>query len=119
LGQNSRNSIDISKAFFKMGIWKFESSQVSQPVWKLEIVPAKMREVPANGGIFQICAPSLDSQSLQLQSEIGDSLRRIFEIFPFLRDSDRRPGSIDTAWPGLQCKSGTFSALVAGKLGVG
>jgi hypothetical protein len=27
LGQNSRNSIDISKAFFKMGIWKFESSR--------------------------------------------------------------------------------------------
>jgi hypothetical protein len=26
--QNSVNSLDISKAFFEMGIWKFESSQV-------------------------------------------------------------------------------------------
>jgi hypothetical protein len=30
--QNSGNSLDISKAFFEMGIWKFESSQVSQAV---------------------------------------------------------------------------------------
>jgi hypothetical protein len=29
-GQNSGNSADISKAFFEMGISKFESSQVSQ-----------------------------------------------------------------------------------------
>jgi hypothetical protein len=27
-GQNSGNSVDISKAFFERGIWKFESSQV-------------------------------------------------------------------------------------------
>src|SRR6266404_3680743 len=59
--------------------------------------------MPANGGLFQIGEASLDSQSLQLQSEIGESLRRIFEIFPLLRDSDRRPGSIDTAAPSLQC----------------
>jgi hypothetical protein len=37
-GQNSGNSVDISKAFFEMGIWKFESSQVSQAVTQLEIV---------------------------------------------------------------------------------
>jgi hypothetical protein len=28
LGQNSENSADISKAFFEMGIWEFESSHV-------------------------------------------------------------------------------------------
>ena len=37
-GQNSGNSADISKAFFEMGVWKFESSQVSQAVRQLEIV---------------------------------------------------------------------------------
>ena len=31
-------------------------------------------------------------------SEFANSLRRIFEIFSFLGDSDRRPGSIGTAW---------------------
>ncbi len=37
-GQNSGNSVDISKAFFEMVIWKFESSQVSQPVTQLKSV---------------------------------------------------------------------------------
>jgi hypothetical protein len=42
-GQNSGNSVDISKAFFEMGIWKFESSQVSQAVTQLEIVGPRIR----------------------------------------------------------------------------
>ena len=42
-GQNSGNSADISKAFFEMGIWKFESSQVSQAVTQLEIVGSRIR----------------------------------------------------------------------------
>ena len=42
-GQNSGNSADISKAFFEMGIWKFESSQVSQAVTQLEIVGLRIR----------------------------------------------------------------------------
>jgi hypothetical protein len=42
-GQNSGNSADISKAFFEMGIWKFESSQVSQAVTQLEIVGPRIR----------------------------------------------------------------------------
>ena len=41
--QNSGNSLDISKAFFEMGIWKFESSQVSQAVTQLEIVVRRIR----------------------------------------------------------------------------
>jgi hypothetical protein len=77
----------------------------SQAVRQLEIVPYKIREVPANGGLIQIGAPSLDSQSLPLESEIGDSLRRMFEIFPFLGDCDRRPGSISTACPTRQSDS--------------
>ena len=32
LGQNGGNSVDISKVFFEIVIWKFESSQVSQAV---------------------------------------------------------------------------------------
>ena len=35
--QNSGNSVDISKAFFETVIWKFESSQVSQPLSLLKI----------------------------------------------------------------------------------
>jgi hypothetical protein len=38
LGQISGNSVDISKAFFGMVIWKFESFQVSQAVTQPEIV---------------------------------------------------------------------------------
>ena len=30
-GQNSGNSVDISKVFFEIVIWKFESSQVELP----------------------------------------------------------------------------------------
>src|ERR1700676_2955830 len=40
---NSGNSVDISKAFFEMGIWKFESSVVSQAVTQLQIVGERIR----------------------------------------------------------------------------
>jgi hypothetical protein len=73
-GQNSGNSPDISKAFFEMGIWKFESSQVSQAVRQLEIAPSQIPEMPANGGLLQICTPSLNSKSKQSQSEITENL---------------------------------------------
>jgi hypothetical protein len=62
LGQISGNSVDISKAFFGMVIWKFESSQVSQPVRRLEILSSAMPEMPANGGLLQIGGRSLDSK---------------------------------------------------------
>jgi hypothetical protein len=41
-------------------------------------------------------------------SEIADSLRQIFEIFPFSGDRGRRPGSICTAWPSSECHSPSF-----------
>jgi hypothetical protein len=53
-GQNSGNSADISKAFFEMGISKFESSQVSQPVSRSEKKSLILRERPANGGLLRI-----------------------------------------------------------------
>jgi hypothetical protein len=64
-GQNSGNSADISKAFFEMGISKFESSQVSQAVYQPEIVLAYIAERPANCGLLQIGAPSLSSKFQQ------------------------------------------------------
>jgi|GraSoi2013_100cm_1033763.scaffolds.fasta_scaffold05885_9 hypothetical protein len=44
--------------------------------------------MPANCGLVQISVPSLSSQLGQSKSEIADSLRQIFKLFPFLGDSD-------------------------------
>jgi hypothetical protein len=76
---------------------EFESSHSSQAVWQLEIVPSKIREMPANGGFSQFLTPSLVVKLGQSQSEIVDSLRLILEIFPFSGDFDWRLGSIYTA----------------------
>src|ERR1019366_4091328 len=51
-----------------------------------------------NGGHSRIGGRSPDAKFACFRSEIADSLRRIFEIFPFSGDSERRPGSIYTAW---------------------
>ncbi len=56
-----------------------------------------------NGGLLRIGYRSPGSGIGVSGSEIADSLRRIFEIFPFSGDWGRRPGSICTAWPSLQC----------------
>jgi hypothetical protein len=98
-GQNSVNSLDISKAFFEMGIWKFESSQVSQPVRRSEKMSLILAERPANGVLLRTGGQSLDSELGQFQSKIADSLRQTFEKLPFLGDCGWRPGSICTARP--------------------
>jgi hypothetical protein len=49
-GQNSGNSADISKAFFEVGISKFESSQVSQAFRRLVLVPTKCANGPETAG---------------------------------------------------------------------
>ena len=67
----------------RSGMLEFESSHSSQAVWQLEIVPSKIREMPANGGFSQFLTPSLVVKLGQSQSEIVDSLRLILEIFPF------------------------------------
>jgi hypothetical protein len=94
LGQISGNSVNISKAFFHMIIWKFESSQVSQPVRRLEILPSANQKMPANGGPLRIGSRSPDSKFGRGRPEIADSLRPIFEIFPFSGDCGRRTSSI-------------------------
>src|ERR1700722_3558276 len=60
---------------------------------------------------------SLDSGFGRFRLGLADILRRIFEIFPFSGDSDRRPGSIRTAGPCLEWNIAKFSATTAGKLG--
>jgi hypothetical protein len=77
-----------------------------------------MPQRPANSGLLRIGYRSPGSGIGVSGSEIADSLRRIFEIFPFSGDWDRRPGSIGTAWPGLQCKLANFSGSAVGKLGI-
>src|SRR5216684_6468899 len=64
-----------------------------------------MAEMPANGGLLRFRNRSPGSQFGYFGSEIADSLRRRFEIFPFLGDEGRRPGSIGTAWRARQCNS--------------
>jgi hypothetical protein len=81
-----------------MAIRKFESSRPSQAVWQLEIVPLEMLEMPTNGGLLQIYAPSLNSKSGQSLREDSESLRPHAGKFPFSGDRDRRLGSICTAW---------------------
>jgi hypothetical protein len=104
-GQNSGNSDDISKAFFGMGISKFESSQVSQPVRLSEKRPLIVAEMPAVGGLLRFRRWSPDSRFSGLRGEIAESLRPYSELFPFLGDGGRRPGSICTAWSVRQCHS--------------
>src|ERR1700676_5486809 len=98
------NSSDISKVFFEVGISKFESCEVSQPVRRPETLPSTMPQRPANCGLLRIGYRSPGSGIGVSGSEIADSLRRIFEIFPFSGDWRRRPGSICTACPSMQYK---------------
>src|SRR5258708_6012340 len=66
-GQNSGNSVDISKVFFEIVIWKFESSQVSQPLQRSAKIPRKSEngpEIPAFRTFdFVSRLPNLQSQS--------------------------------------------------------
>jgi hypothetical protein len=78
---------------------KFESSRPSQPVRCPEILPSAIQERPANGGLLRIGNRSPGSEFGHFRLGIADSLRPIFEIFPFSGDRSRRPGSICTAWP--------------------
>jgi hypothetical protein len=94
---------------FQFAISRFESSGPSQAVRRLETLPSVRREMPANGGLLRIGYPSPGSKTGRCGSEIADSLRQIFEIFPFSGDRGRRPGSIYTAWPGQQSDFAPFS----------
>jgi hypothetical protein len=68
-------------------------------------------EMPANGGLLRICRRSPRSGISHFWPGTADSLRPIFEIFPFLGDRDRRPGSICTAWSLWQSSSGTSQLI--------
>src|SRR6202171_4849223 len=77
---------------------RFESSRPSQPVRRLETLPSVTSETPANGGLLRIGYRSPGSEIGRCGTQIAESLRRIFEIFPFSGDSGWRLGSILTAW---------------------
>ena len=68
-------------------------------------------EMPANGGLLRIGRRSPRSGISHFWPGTADSLRPIFEIFPFLGDRDRRPGSICTAWSLWQSSSGTSQLI--------
>jgi hypothetical protein len=69
--EKTGNSLEISKGISHSGICEFESSQVSQPVRRLEILPSAMPEMPANGGLLQIGSRSPDSKFGHFQGEIA------------------------------------------------
>ena len=54
---------------------------------------------------LRIGGRSLGSGFGRFRLELAAGLRRIFEIFPFSGDSDRRLGSIATAGPRAQCRA--------------
>jgi hypothetical protein len=83
---------------------EFESSEVSQAVGRSEKMSLTLAERPANGGPLRISRQSPGSNFRHSQNEIADSLRRTLGKFPFSGDGGRRPGSICTVWPSLQCK---------------
>jgi hypothetical protein len=78
-----RNSFDISKGLCKLGRSEFESSEVSQPVRRLETLSSVIQERPAYSGLLRIRSWSPDSEFDHFRLGIADSLRPIFEKFPF------------------------------------
>jgi hypothetical protein len=82
-------------AAFDSTIRRFESSRQ---------LPLTTREKPANGGLLRFIGQSPDSKFRALWAQIAESLRTNIQIFPFLGDRYRRPGSISTPWPTRQCK---------------
>jgi hypothetical protein len=78
--------------FFEIVIWKFESSQVSQPVPEAEKLAGIVTERPANGGLLRNGSWSPGSGFLPYQGENAESLRPDTGIFPFSGDGDRRLG---------------------------
>jgi hypothetical protein len=78
---------------------EFESSHSSQAVRQPEILPSVVPEKRASGGLLQFFNRSLRSESCHFRARIGDSLQRLFGMFPFLGDRGRRLGSNYIAWP--------------------
>jgi hypothetical protein len=77
----------------------------SQPVRRLETLPSDLLEMPANCGVLRFNGRPPGTDLGHFRLGLAASLRRILEIFPFLGDRRRRPGSICTVWPSLQCNS--------------
>src|SRR5258705_6942915 len=76
---------------------RYQNGDASEAARPLDILLRGKPEMPANRGLLRIGGRSLGSGFGRFGLGLADSLRRIFEIFPFSGDSDRRPGSIGTA----------------------
>jgi hypothetical protein len=101
--QNSLlNSLIAGKS---SGDGRDQHCNASQAVRRSEKLSPILAERAANGGLLRSSHQSPGSDFAHSQSEIAKSLRRTFEKLPFLGDCARRPGSICTAWPSLQCNS--------------
>ena len=112
--EKSRNSPDISKGISQSGMYKFESSQVSQAVTQSKIASHKTPEVPARCGFLQILLLSLCSKFPQSVSEIPESLWQTRRIFPFSRDARRRLAR--SALRGVGCSPFKETALTKARI---
>ena len=81
-------------------------------IWRL--YPRQRQKAPPMAGFCELVAGLRTSEFGHFRLGIADSLRPIFEIFPFSGDRGRRPGSIYTAWSNLQRNVVKFSALATG-----
>jgi hypothetical protein len=73
-GEKCGNSLDISKGISQSGIYRFESSQVSQAVTPIRDGPQLVAEKPANGGLLQFGWRSPHSQFGHVRTENAESL---------------------------------------------
>jgi hypothetical protein len=101
-GERRKNSPDISRGSFQLGIWEFDPFQVSQAVRPIEIYPPGMSEMPTNGGVLRTGGRSPGSGVGRFRLGLAD----IFEIFPFSgAATGDRPR---TALLGQQTERGSF-----------
>ena len=99
LEEKCGNSPDISKGISRMGICKFESSQGSQAVPRLEASSLKVQKSPLLAGFCNSVSVS-KRPSRRTGGPFGKSLRQLSRIFPFSGDFHWRHGSISTACGG-------------------
>jgi hypothetical protein len=90
------NCPDISKGISQSGIYRFESSEVSQALRQFTTRGSQARK----SGLFAHSTWSPGARSRNLRREMAESLRPFPEKLPFCRDYWRRPVRVCAGFPG-------------------